>query len=89
MKRQTVLTIVMFVVVVVLATTPLNYWGSARLQTVEPAAPTWQSRPDGRDGQSLAASANAGLILLSLKGDRVKPRVERAGGLILEEASRI
>lgn len=89
MKKQTVLTIVMFVVVAVLASTPLSYWASARLQTAEPAAPAWQGRPDGRDGQSLAASANGGLILLSLKGDRVKPRSERAGGLILEEASRI
>jgi apolipoprotein N-acyltransferase len=88
MKKQTVLTIVMFVVVAVLAFTPLSYWASARLQTAEPA-PAWQGRPDERDGQSLAASANGGLILLSLKGDRVKPRSERAGGLILEEASRI
>jgi hypothetical protein len=89
MKKQTVLTIVMVVVVVVLASTPLSYWDSVRLQIEEPATSARQGRPDGGDGLSLASSANGGLILLSLKGDRIKPRSGRAGGLILEEMPRI
>jgi hypothetical protein len=82
MKKQTVLTAVMFVVTI-LASIPLSYEGPARLQTGESAGSSRQGRLNGRDGQIVGPSANGDLVVLTLKDSRVKLLSGHYGGLIV------